>query len=70
MIDNVYINCDRCIATMIMMIITIMAFKNINIITLKDISMVTLMRILKIINKKLTIMIFLNSVFVRANLKI
>ena len=27
MIDNVYINCDRCIATMIIMIITIIMFK-------------------------------------------
>ena len=54
MIDNVYINYDRCIATMIMMIMTIIASKDMNIITLKNMSMMALMRILKIINEKLT----------------
>ena len=70
MIDSVYINCDRCIATMIMMIIMIMTFKNISIMILRGISIIILMRILKTIDEKLTIAIFLNNVFVRTNLKI
>ena len=70
MINNVHINCDRCIATMIMMIITIITPKGMDIMTLKDINMMTLMRILKTINKKLTTATFLNNASMRANPKI
>ena len=65
-----HINCDRCIAMMIMMIITIITLKGISIIILKGINIMILMRILKAIDEKLTITIFLNNVSVRANLKI
>ena len=45
MIDNVYINCDRCIMIMMMMMITIIAFERINMIILKDTNMMILMKI-------------------------
>ena len=40
MIDNVYINYDRCIAMMIMMIMMIITLKSMNIMILRDINMI------------------------------
>ena len=48
-----YINCDRCIATMIIITITILTFKNISIIILKDMNIIILMKIFKTINEKI-----------------